>query len=134
MQQNVPGQPVGPSLEDRFSNMDMFLKFIHPDGYNDYFNLRGLLLGKELSIGVTEREDMQANAYMVNAIQECIHEGQIDFALDRIVRYLNDWKATMSIDGELLRHLTTSEVKYDQTQHVYEHPVEQSKKKMFGKR
>ena len=116
------------TLDDRFNNIEMFLAATKPDGYNEYYNPRSPLLGKEISVGNIEREDMLANDYMCWAILEFFMEGQVDFAWDSQTLYQNDWKASMSIDAKLLERLTSQEVKYDQTQHVYEH-VEQPKKK-----
>lgn len=118
----------GPGLEDRFNNIEMFLRATQPEGYDEYYNPRSPLLGKELSVGYIEREDMLANDMMTWAILEYFIEGQMDFAWDCMTWYQNDWKASMSIDAKLLEKLTSREVKYDQTQHVYEHPVEQKKK------
>jgi len=122
----------GLGTEDRFNNIEMFLKATQPEGYDEYYNPRSPLLGKELSVGYVSREDMLANDMMVWTILECFIEGQMDIAWDLMTWYQNDWKASMSIDAKLLERLTTQEVKYDQTQHVYEHIVPQKKKGLFG--
>ena len=115
----------GPAMEERFNNMEMFLKATKPRGYEDYYNPRAPLLGKELSIGNIERNDMLANDMAVWAILDLLNEGQIDFAWDYMTWYQNDWKSSMSIDGRLLDSLTSQEIRYSQKQelHEYQHPI-----------
>ena len=113
-----------PILEDKFNSIEMLLKATEPEGYREYYNPRSPLLGKELSLGVIEKSDMTSNLENVCCILEFWKEGQIELALDWTTIYQNDWKSTMSIDGELLKSLTTQEMKYSQTQelHEYQHP------------
>lgn len=130
---------VGPelpklNLTDRLHNIEMLLKATQPQGYEDYYNPRLPLLGKELSIGAIDKTDMMANDVMSWTIIEFFYHAQFDFAFDLMTWYQNDWKASMSIGGELLRNITSPEYRYTQSQevHQYEHPVE--KRGLFGKR
>ena len=129
MTNKIPERNI--AIDDRFANIDMFLQPTMPQGYEEYYNPRSPLIGKELSVGYVTREDMYGNDEMVWAILDLFTEGQIDFAWDYMTWYQNDWKASMSIDAQLLKRLTEQEVKYDQTQHIYEHPIEQKKKGLF---
>jgi hypothetical protein len=117
------------NIGDRISDLSLLLRATQPEGYDEYYNTRSPLLGKELSIGVLDKTDMMANDYMCMAILELFNEGQIDFAWDFMTNYQNDWKASMSIDGKLLDRLTSQEIKYSHTQtlHEYEHPVAKKK-------
>jgi hypothetical protein len=112
------------NIGDRISDLSLLLRATQPEGYDEYYNTRSPLLGKELSIGVLDKTDMMANDYMCMAILELFNEGQIDFAWDFMTNYQNDWKASMSIDGKLLDRITSQEIKYSHTQtlHEYEHP------------
>lgn len=122
----MPGLPEPRSeynIGDRISDLSLLLRATQPDGYDEYYNTRSPLLGKELSIGFLDKTDMMANDYMCMAILELFNEGQIDFAWDFMTNYQNDWKASMSIDGKLLDRITSQEIKYSHTQtlHEYEH-------------
>lgn len=112
------------STGDRISDLSLLLEATQPEGYDEYYNTRSPLLGKELSIGLIEKTDMMSNAYTVRAIQELFNEGQIDFGWDYMTEYQNDLKASMSINGTLLDRITSQEIKYSHTQtlHEYEHP------------
>ena len=68
-----------------------------------HINPRQSLLGKELSVGSIDKTDMLANDMMTWTILELFYEGQIDVAWDLMTWYQNDWKASMSIDGKLLK-------------------------------
>lgn len=120
-------------LTDRLHNIEMLLKATQPRGYEDYYNPRLPLVGKELSIGAIDKTDMMANDVMSWTILEFFYHAQFDLAFDLMTWYQNDWKASMSIGGELLRNITSPEYRYTQTQelHEYQHPME--KKKFFGR-
>ena len=117
-------RPDNYNIGDRISDISLFLRATQPEGYDEYYNTRSPLLGKEVSIGVFEKTDMMANNLMCAAILECFNEGQIDFAWDYMTRYQNDLKASMSIGAELLKRITSQEIKYSHTQtlHEFEHP------------
>jgi len=122
------------SLGDKISDLTLLLRATRPSGYEEYYNTREPLLGKELSLGVIEREDMLANDMMCWCILEMFYEGQIDLAWDLMTWYQNDWKASMSIDGALLERLTSQEIKYTTKQdvHEYQHPQVQKKHGILG--
>ena len=114
------------NLTERLHNIEMLLKATQPQGYLDYYNPRLPLLGKELSIGAIDKTDLLANDIMCWTILEFFFHVQFDAAFDLMTWYQNDWKASMSIGGELLRNLTSPEYRYTQTQelHEYQHPAE----------
>jgi len=113
-----------PGIGDRISDLTLLLKATRPRGYDEYYNSRSPLLGKEISLGVLDKTDMLANYRMVNTILEYFKEGQLDLAWDFMTLYQNDIKASMSIDAKLLGQITSSEIKYSTTQtlHEYQHP------------
>ena len=113
--------PVNTKIGDRFSDISQLLHATQPEGYEEYYNSRSPLLGKELSIGIIDKTDMLANDMMSWAILELFFEGQTDFAWDYMTWYQNDWKASMSIDGRLLDRITSEEIRYTQEQTVHEH-------------
>jgi len=128
-----------PSLEkilgDKFSDISLLLKATQPEGYDEYYNPRSPLLGKELSLGfVTEKTDMMANLMMSWSIIDLFAEGQIDFAWDWMTWYQNDWKASMSIGGMLLDKITTQEIKYSQTQELHEYEHRAQKRGILGRK
>ena len=132
MPEEIPHTKI--DLSERFNSIEMLLKATQPTGYQDYYNPRSPLLGKELSIGVIDKTDMMANDVMCWAILEFFYAAQFDVAFDFMTWYQNDWKASMSVDGELLRNLTSQEMRYTQTQtlHEYQHPPE--KRGLFSRK
>jgi len=127
--------PNRPSLEkilgDKYSDLSVLLQGTRPEGYDEYYNTRSPLIGKEISIGFIDKSDMLANSLMCWTILELFAEGQKDSAWDWMTWYQNDWKATMSIDGALLEKITSQEIKYNQTQTLHEYQHQQEKKGLF---
>jgi hypothetical protein len=121
-------RPDVTGIGDRISDLTLLLKATRPRGYDDYYNSRSPLLGKEVSLGVLDKEDMLANDLMVWAILEYFCEGQIDLAWDLMTWYQNDIKASMSIDAKLLEKITSSEIKYSTTQTLHEYQHQKQKK------
>ena len=121
-------------IMERFNSLEMLLENTQPQGkeFHDYFNIRKPLLSKETYLGVIEKTDQLAYGYVVDAIQENLHHGLIQLALDWEVRYLNDIRTTPSIDGEFLRRMTSQEFKYSQTQELHEYQHKPKKKGIFG--
>jgi len=121
------------SIGDKFSDLTLLLQATQPKGYNEYYNTRSPLLGKELSIGVIDKTDMLANDMMSWTILELFNEGQQDVAWDLMTWYQNDWKASMSIGGTLLDRLTSQEIRYSQTQALHEYQHRPEKRGLFRK-
>ena len=119
---------------DKFSDLSLLLRATMPEGYDEYYNARSPLLGKELSLGIIDKTDMLANDMLSWAILELFGDGQTDFAWDYMTWYQNDWKSSMSIDGKLLDRVTSEEIRYTQTQtlHEHQHPPE-VKRGLFGR-
>jgi hypothetical protein len=128
-------QPQQVDMMQRFNSLEMLLQNTQPKGkeFNDFFNIRKPILGKETYIGVIEREDLLAISKWVKAITENLHHGLVEFALDMMVIFLNDIRTTPSVKGEFLRRLTSQEFKYtqEQTLHEFQHPAQ--KKGIFKK-
>jgi len=129
----MPGDLPKLDLTDRLHNIEMLLKATQPRGYEDYYNPRLPLVGKELSIGAIDKTDMMANDVMSWTILEFFYHAQFDLAFDLMTWYQNDWKASMSIGGELLRNITSPEYRYSQTQELHEYQHAPEKKKLFGR-
>ena len=119
------------NINRKFSDVTLLLEATKPEGYEEYYNARAPLLGRELSIGIIDKTDMLANDMASWCILELFYEGQTDFAWDYMTWYQNDWKASMSIDGTLIDKLTSDEIRYTQTQHLHEHQ-DQVKKGFLG--
>jgi len=122
------------NLAERLHTIEMLLKATQPQGYLDYYNPRLPLLGKELSIGAIDKTDMLANDIMCWTILEFFFHAQFDAAFDLMTWYQNDWKASMSIGGELLRNLTSPEYRYTQTQELHEYQHLPEKRGILGGR
>ncbi|MBD3263573.1 MAG: hypothetical protein GF375_00540, partial [Candidatus Omnitrophica bacterium] len=54
-------RPDVSGIGDRISDLTLLLKATRPRGYDDYYNSRSPLLGKEISLGSLDKEDMLAN-------------------------------------------------------------------------
>jgi len=131
----MPEQKLPPlNLAERLHNIEMLLKATQPKGYTEYYNPRLPLVGKELSIGAIDKTDMLANDIMCWTILEFFYHAQFDMAFDLMTWYQNDWKASMSIGGELLRNLTSPEYRYSQTQTLHEYQHQPERKGIFGGR
>ena len=130
----MPESPTPPriNLAERLHTIEMLLQATQPRGYQDYYNPRLPLVGKELSIGSIDKTDMLANDVMCWTILEFFYHAQFDMAFDLMTWYQNDWKASMSIGGELLRNLTSPEYRYSQTQELHEYQHRPEKKRIFG--
>lgn len=120
------------NLAERLHTIEMLLQATQPRGYQDYYNPRLPLIGKELSIGSIDKTDMLANDTMCWTILEFFYHAQFDVAFDLMTWYQNDWKSSMSIGGELLRNLTSPEYRYTQTQELHEYQHKPERKKIFG--
>ena len=77
-------------LLDRFNNVEMLLENTQPKGseFLGFFNIRKPLLSKETYLGVIEREDMLAYDLMESCIQENLHHGLFNLALEQMVKFL----------------------------------------------
>ena len=122
------------TIGDRFSDLTLLLRPTQPKGYEQYYNTRYPLIGKEISLGSITKTDMYANDLMSWFILECRTSGQIDLFWDMMTWYQNDWKASMSVDHVLLDKFTSSEIRYTTSQevHDYQH-LQPTKKKGFIK-
>jgi hypothetical protein len=124
-------------IGDRFSDLSLLLDATKPEGYDEYYNTRSPLIGKEVSIGyLKEKTDMFGNDIMVWAILEMFCEGQSDLGWDLMLWYQNDIKTSTSIEAKLLDRITSKEIRYTTTQtlHEYNQPEKQqpAKRGMFG--
>jgi hypothetical protein len=122
-------------IGDRFSDLALLLDATRPEGYNEYYNTRSPLIGKEISLGyLKEKTDMMGNDVMVWAILEMFCEGQSDLGWDMMTWYQNDIKSSMSIEAKLLDRITSREVRYTTTQtlHEYQQEPKGQKKGLFG--
>lgn len=134
MQQQQNPQIQYANLMERYNNLEMLLENTQPTGveYQDFFNIRKPLLSKETYLGLIEREDMFAYELWVDAIQENIHHGLFELALEMMVTYMSNIRITPSIGGEFLKRLTSSEVKYHQSSELHEYQHKPEKKSIFG--
>ena len=118
----MPYELEDEDVGDRFNDLTILLNATKPEGYDEYYNTRSPLLGREISLGyLKEKTDMMANLKMVWAILEDFAEGQIDVGWDFMTWYQNDIKTTPSIEGKLLDKITSREIKYTTTQTLHEH-------------
>ena len=118
----MPYELEDEDVGDRFNDLTILLNATKPEGYDEYYNTRSPLLGREISLGyLKEKTDMMANLKMVWAILEDFAEGQIDVGWDFMTWYQNDIKTTPSIEGKLLDKITSREIKYTTNQTLHEH-------------
>ena len=118
-------------------NIDQFSRFLKPtipEGQLDYYNPRMPLVGKELSIGNIQREDMISYIDTEQAILEFLEEGQIGLARFMMTIFQSELKLSMSFDGLFMEYISTNKFEYTQTQHVHEHLEPTEKKGFLGRR
>jgi len=111
-------------------NIDQYSRFLKPTiptGQLDYYNPRMPLVGKELSIGNIQREDMISYINIEEAVLEFLEEGQIGLARFMMTLFQGELKLSMSFDGMFMEYISTNKFEYTQTQHLHEHPAEQKK-------
>jgi len=115
-------------------SIDQFTRFLEPtvpDGQLDYYNSRKPLIGKELSIGNIEREDMISYIDTGQAILEFLEEGQIGLARFMMTIYQGELKLSMSFEGKFMEYISTNKFEYKQTQDIHEH-TDKPKRGFFG--
>lgn len=117
-------------------NIDQYSRFLKPtipDGQLGYYNPMMPLVGKELSIGNIFREDMLGHIPMITCIQKLLSYGQIGLHRRFMVGFQSELKLTMSFDGRFMEQISSNKFEYSQEQHVYEHGLDEKKKKgLFG--
>jgi hypothetical protein len=118
-------------------NIDQYSRFLKPtipDGQLDYYNPVMPLVGKELSIGNIARDDMLGHLPMISCIQILLSYGQLGLHRDMMIKFQAELKLTMSFEGKFLEQIASNKFEYTQEQHVYEHGLEEPKKKkgFFG--
>ena len=118
-------------------SIDQYSRFLQPTipkGQLDYYNPRMPLLGKELSIGNIEREDMISYLTTEEAILEFLEEGQLGLARFMMTLYQSELKLSMSFEGMFMEYISTNKFEYKQTQDVTEHVDLPKKRGFFGGR
>lgn len=113
-------------------NIDQYSRFLKPtipEGQLGYYNPVMPLVGKELSIGNIERSDMLGHLPMISCIQILLSYGQLGLHRDMMIKFQSELKLTMSFDGKFMEQIASNKFEYTQEQHVYEHGLEEPKKK-----
>jgi len=113
-------------------NIDQYSRFLKPtipEGQLSYYNPVMPLVGKELSTGNIYREDMLGHLPMVTTIIKLLNYGQIGLHRRFMVTFQSELKLTMSFDGRFIEQIAANKFEYTQEQHVYEHGMDQPKKK-----
>ena len=113
-------------------NIDQYSRFLKPtipSGQLGYYNPMMPLVGKELSIGNILREDMLGHLPMITCIQKLLSYGQIGLHRRFMIGFQSELKLTMSFDGKFMEQISSNKFEYSQEQHVYEHGLEEKKKK-----
>ena len=118
-------------------NIDQYSRFLKPtipEGQLGYYNPVMPLVGKELSIGNIERSDMLGHLPMISCIQILLSYGQLGLHRDMMIKFQSELKLTMSFEGRFMEQIASNKFEYTQEQHVYEHGLEEPKKKkgLFG--
>ena len=117
------------AVKQNIDQYSRFLKATIPDGQLDYYNPVMPLVGKELSVGNIYREDMLGYLPMVTCIQKLLSYGQIGLHRRYMVGFQAELKLTMSFDGKFMEQIASNKFEYTQEQHLYEHGLEEPKKK-----
>jgi len=113
-------------------NIDQYSRFLKPtipEGQLGYYNPVMPLVGKELSIGNIERSDMLGHLPMISCIQILLSYGQLGLHRDMMIKFQSELKLTMSFEGRFMEQIASNKFEYTQEQHVYEHGLEEPKKK-----
>lgn len=131
MEQHLPRDIPTKQSIDQFSR---FLTPTIPKGQEDYYNPRIPLIGKELSVGNIERQDMISYLWMEEAILEFLEEGQIGLARFLMTEFQTELKLTMSFDALFMEYITTNKFEYTQKQDITEHIERPPKRGFFGGR
>jgi hypothetical protein len=117
-------------------SIDQYTRFLQPTipkGQYDYYNPRMPLVGKELSTGNIEREDMISYLTTEEAILEFMEEGQLGLARFMMTTFQSEIMFSKSFEGRFMEYIGTNKFEYVQKQDITEH-IEQPKKKGFFSR
>lgn len=119
-----------PKIQERLDQISMFLHFIEPSAPIN------MLVGKEKSVGHIKEEHMEGHIEMDYAIMTFLEVGQLRTGMKMSFSFISEFKMTMSIGGEFMNNVTKQELRYAQTQHVYQHPEERPKRGgiIFGRK
>lgn len=121
---NVTQMPGGGgyNIAENLSNIERVTQHTQPKGkeFFDFFNIRLPILGKEAFLGFIRWEDLKAYDFLIDAINENLHHGLIEKALEDMVKYENNFRSTASINGEFMKRITSQEFKYTQDQKITE--------------
>ena len=109
------------SVLDKLDNVSLFLEPTRIEGQYDYDNQRRPLVGKELSVAVITRDDIEGNMESVYTALEMLDEGQMSLGFFIMKVMQSEFKMSMSIDGEFMKNITKTEMSHTYTQHVYSH-------------
>jgi len=121
------------AIKQNIDQYSRFLKPTIPEGQLGYYNPMMPLVGKELSIGNILREDMLGHIPMIICIQKLLSYGQIGLHRRFMVGFQSELKLTMSFDARFLDQIAGNKFEYSQEQHLYEHNLDDNKKKgLFG--
>ena len=113
----------------------MFLEPTYVKGQENFDNPRKPLVSKELSCGHIQEHHMGGHLKSVRTALEFLDEGQVGLARYIMKSMQSEFKMTMSIDGEFINNVTKQELRYTQTQHVYDHGEDQKPKRgLFGRK
>ena len=118
-------------------SIDQFSRFLEPTlppGQLDYYGPRKPLVGKELSVGNIEREDMISYLDTEQAILEFLEEGQIGLARFMMTTFQSELKLSMSFEGKFMEYISTNKFEYVQKQDITEHVEAQKKRGILGTR
>jgi len=126
-----------PSDVSRKQSIDQYSRFLAPTiprGQLDYYNPRMPLVGKEVSIGNIEREDMISYLSTEEAILEFLEEGQLGVARFMMTTFQSELKLSMSFEGRFMEYVSTNKFEYSQKQDITEHVEMPKRKGFFGRR
>lgn len=115
--------------------MDQFSRFLtptQPKGYNEFYDERKQLMGKELSVANLEKEDIECYEKMINVAQEMLIYGQDLMARTIMISMVSGLKLSMSLEGMFIENLLANKIEYAQTQTVHEYQHAPEKRGIFG--
>lgn len=131
----MPGElPHDIAKKQSIDQYSRFLQPTIPKGQLDYYNPRMPLVGKELSIGNIEREDMISYLTTEEAILEFLEEGQLGLARFMMTTFQSELKLSMSFEGRFMEYISTNKFEYVQKQDITEHVDAQPKRGFFGRK
>ena len=130
------GQMPGPSgdTKRRFSTVERFLDPTKPKQQDDWFDSIRPLWGKELSLGILDKNDIMSYLLTIETAMTFLSYNIERTGRKIMVKLIAELKLSGSIDGAMIENIFRERIQYEQTQHVHEHSDPAPRRGFFGGR